>query len=198
MIHIDTSDVIKELTRLKSDLTGKQRNKAIALSFNDAMKFGRRELGKEVRKEYTVKIAGISKSTRLQRATLRKQFAILSVKGKPLPIERFAVRQIKSGLSTQVIKGKRKIIKSAFMQKIKRKRAFARGQYKSGGGFAFRNKRVTKTGNDLPMNNLLGPSLPAMIGSNSTDLERSLGTLINERANEKLVDFFNKIDSFYS
>jgi hypothetical protein len=198
MIHIDTRDAIKAMKTLKSALTGRQRNKAIALAFNDAMKLGRRELGKEVRKEYTVKLSGISKATRLQRATLNKQFAVLTTVGKPLPLERFSVRPIKSGLSIQVIKGKRNIVRSAFMQKIKRKRAFARGEYKSGGGFQFRNKRVTKTGNDLPMNNLLGPSLPSMIGSDATNLERSLGTLISDRADEKLIDFFNKIDSFYS
>lgn len=196
MIIVDTKQAIKGLKRLKSDLTEKQQKKAVALAFNDAIVYGRRQLADTVRQSYTVKLSGVNKATRIQRATLNRQFAQMTVKGKPLPLERFNVRQIKRGLSTQVVKGKRNIVRSAFFQKVKRKRAFARGGYK-GKGFKFRNKRVTKIGNDLPINNLLGPSLPGMIGSKATDVEKTLAEKIVSKSQVKLTEYFNSIEEFY-
>lgn len=64
-------------------------------------------------------------------------------------------RSKNQGVQVEIIKGQRKIISSAFfMPGSFNATVVARGQYSQQRRFEFRTKRVTKTGNDLPIDSL--------------------------------------------
>lgn len=170
MIEINLDQAIDELRAINRDISGQAFNKAIRLGLNDGIRKSRTLMVREVLNHFNETAftpSGVRSALQTENATLNNLTARLGVSGKPLALAYFGARQTKTGVSVEIIKGQRKVVKSAFLVKSKgkgRKMPFARGEY-NGNQFDFRKKRLNKTGPDLPISKLLSVSLPSAIHS---------------------------------
>lgn len=181
MIWISVKDAIKTVEKAKEQLGERKVNQAISRALNESILQGRTEARSAVKAIYNIPqryMAGIN----VYKATSLSLVAKLYASSLPIPMDAFSPRfqqrgksftitkkgeqrskQLKrartgvTGVSIEVIKGKREVVPYAFMIEGGKPRVFARGEYRSGTGYGFvrRNKRVNKKGSDTPVKPLL-------------------------------------------
>lgn len=166
-MQIDVSDAVKKLSNLTDQLSDYRVGLAIARGINHTLARAKTDAKNQIQSVYNIKTAAVSKALEIEKASRHTLTGKLEVSGKPISISGFSAAarpyQTKRGVSVSILKGKRKIIKSAFMIKGT-KTVRARGEYQ-GNRFAFRHKRIVKEGMDFPIPQLMTTSVPAAFQS---------------------------------
>lgn len=176
-IEIDDKQLRKDFKKLKTESPA-----ALSKALNDtATATKKADLPGLILSRYSIKKPrlnkGIKVTERAKKTSLGSVVSAGTDGGDPISLTSFVgTRQVKAGTSVAVIKGKRKIIKHAF---VKAKRGQKTKQ-------VFRRK----TSSRYPLQALKGPSIPAM----TNKIEPKLGPI----ALEKLADNVEKqLDILY-
>jgi len=125
MLTIKTN-IRKFVTILEKET--KLQNKALVAALNKTARQARTAASKAIREDYNITATDLnkkdykSKQERLgtEKASEKKMIAKVVGRGAGLPVKYFKAKQVASGVSFSLRKGKRKIIKSAFGPKIPR------------------------------------------------------------------------------
>lgn len=166
MIRIDVSKANAQILDLAKQLSPQRVKGAEARAINRAISAGRTEESRQIRNTYNIKAGDLRKNLIIGKANRNNLSGKISAPGKDLPALLFRARQNRRGVSLSVKKGKRKLIRSAFIKQMPsgKKGVFARGKYKGKGSarkFHFRHKRARTVGPDLPISELRTVSIPA-------------------------------------
>lgn len=122
-------------------------------------------------------------SQRKENGKLGKALKVRSLTGKSMRVKD---KKKFTRLLIEIKKGQSKSIGSAFLMQSKGGVIWAgRGTYNSQYNFAWRDKRVSKTGNDLPANKLLTPSIYATAVNNA--VQRKAEPIITDRYMQRLM-----------
>ena len=174
MVTIDVSQAVGSLNRLTRGLTRSEVDGAIVKALNRAIDTGYTFGGRKVRERYNITASSISQRTVKIRA--RRGGATLSASlranTRVVSLKQFGARQTRKGVTVEVLRGSRKLIKSAFIKQMPNgvTGVMARGKYQSSGGvdvMKFRQKRINKTGNDLPIESLKAVSVYALMATDN-------------------------------
>lgn len=167
MIEISVQKSIKDAKREFSDLTAHNIKRGVSNAINHTLGVSKTMVRRSIQGQYKIRAKELNKAMRIQRASARQpvQYGMLIAKGSPLPLIGFGARQVKRGVSVNVLSG-RTVIKKAFIGSMRTgyRGVFARGTY-SGSEFQFRTKRIRKSGSDLPITELKTVSIPKALGN---------------------------------
>jgi ribosomal protein L20A (L18A) len=168
MMHINTEQAIKDIQSSIGQLTPKQNASAISRALNRGINAGRTRANKLARETYNLTKESFDKKIVIEKATKNNLFATMKVSRSTIAISNVnKIKQTEEGVSAQIIKKKRTILKGAFIHQTKGfVGVFARGRY-TGDSFEFRRKRIKKKGNDLDITALRTIS-PAGVMANPT------------------------------
>jgi len=197
MIWVSVKDAIRNIDRAKEELGERQFNQALSRALNESIMQARTEARSAVKAIYNIPQRYMARIN-VNRATSLSLVAKLYASTLPIPMDAFAPRFQQAGkaltvtkrgeqrsrllkrarpgvtgVSIEVIKGRREVVPYAFMIEGGKPRVFARGEYRSGSGFGFvrRNKRVNKEGSDIPIKPLLSVTVHAAV-INKTALKK--------------------------
>ena len=190
MTTIFVQETVKTLRSAAYQLSDKQFSKAISRSINESIMQGRTEARSAVKALYNIPqryVSGIN----INKSTSISLTASLFASAKPIPMDAFsakfqtaikslsisrsgkqkerifkrAKKNVASGVSIEVFKGKRETIPFAFMISGSKPRVFARGEYKGGTSFGFvqRHKRLVRSGSDTPIKPLISVTVHAAV-----------------------------------
>ena len=212
MIEVDVKSEINQLERLTSQLSSRSVAVATSRAINRAIVSGRVDAKKSIKREFNIqnadlKVMRINNSTSSNLtgtlAVGRKPislshfnpvfFAVQNGRISRIGINKRGNKTIKAsrkdgakGVSFEVFKGKVVNIPYAFIIKNdKQKPVFARGRYEgSGNNYSFikRDKRVNKTGPDLPITKLTTTSIYGAFQNPS----------VNKNINTTVMDSYQK------
>lgn len=118
MLGISVRSNAKSIIAEIDGLTHGEQRRAIARALNRAAEGVRTDASREIRGTYRVKKATVDKAFSTQRATAESLVAIVTVRGRPLSLAGFGARQTRKGVTVNV-KGTRKLIPGAFIQRLK-------------------------------------------------------------------------------
>lgn len=159
---INIDDYLRKTGRLAGSLSKSQVDTVLSRTINRTLNTGRTAGVRDIRKEYPGvtqrdlegKPKGGGKGTKMfvSNATKAKLTGSLNATGTPMSLRAFKPRQVRRGVTVR-IKGTRVLFPHSFLIKKFGNTVFSRGNYRTGGGFDYRNKRVnTKKGSsDLPI-----------------------------------------------
>lgn len=105
---------------------------------------------REIRSVYNIKAKYLNQNIKTHRGSASNHAAKITATGQGIRLKAFGAKQVKTGVSVQVKKGNRKIIKHAFGPKIPR----------LGGNVFVRSGKER-----LPIKKLFGPGAAAMFGT---------------------------------
>ncbi len=135
MIRIDTKNAVADVLSIYSKVNPSTVGKAASNALNRAIISVRKQISVEVRKEYRIRASALKKRmVDVKRAKLSKLSAEIHVNYGGLILSSFSYRNTRKGLSVEIKRGKRRIIKRAFKQRTKGgfTSAFFQGKYQSG------------------------------------------------------------------
>lgn len=210
MTEVNVSANTTELTRAFNNLSAKKIAKATSDAINKTLLLGRTTGRQEVKRVYNIPNRYL-KYVDVSRAKPSKLTGNIYARTIPLPLDAFnpvfnVIRQgqvvgrqtinrrgnVRStvirrtqavgGVTVEIIKGHKKLIPYAFLLPGAKPRVFARGDYKTGGGYAFirRNTREENSSGNDRVNNMLSVTV--------------YGALINRRV---VSNIQNKVSSSY-
>lgn len=128
------SDIERALARLNA-LEQQVVPTAAARALNKTASQARTEAARLIKARYQIGTRVISRAITLtQRANRAQLTAVVTVTGRPLPLLAFRARPTRRGVSVEVTRGARKLIRSAFIATLRcgHKGVFARGRYAGG------------------------------------------------------------------
>lgn len=174
MIEVNVDQAVAELRHANRDLYQGIYEDAVRRALNESITRGRRNLGAIIIRHYNSAAftpTAVRSGLIIERARRGKLTARIWVSGKPLPITYFSPRQTPQGITVEIIKGRRKLLRSAFRVKFGGKGTrwvVGRGQYGSG-RFSWRKERLKPyPAPDLPVGKLMTTSLPGTLTSEIT------------------------------
>lgn len=190
MIRVSVRRAVQTLRDAQEELSPRLFNQAVSRALNESILQGRTVGRSAVKEIYNIpqryvgginirKATPITLTSKLYASTIpipmdafsprfktaSKSFTITR-RGEQRTKERSTKRKGQAaGVSIEVIKGKREVIPFAFMIEGGRPRVFARGKYRTGSSYGFvqRNKRVNKSGSDIPVKPLLSVTVHAAV-----------------------------------
>lgn len=199
MIRVNVQRAIRVLQEEGERLGRRNLNKAISRALNESILAGRTQARSSVKSLYNIPqryLGGIN----VIKSTSVSLVAKLYASSTPIPMDAFspkfqtstmsitisrrgeqrtrtrqrARKNIAAGVSIEIRKGNKETIPYAFMIQGGKPRVFARGEYKNGTSFGFvqRNKRVNKSGADIPVKPLLSVTVHAAVIN-----QRSIGQI---------------------
>ena len=193
-VEIDIRPVLKTLRSEFADLTNSRFNLAVARAINHTMAKAKTGTSRDIRGQYKVKAKELKSALALFKASRVNLDGMLVATGRPLPIMAFGARQTRKGVTADVM-GQRKLIRGAFISTMNSGHTgvFARGNY-SGYTFQFRDKRVKRHSNDLPINEITTSSVPKMMQNNAVldNLKRGLDEDFPSRLRHELSFLMSK------
>jgi hypothetical protein len=89
-------------------------NRAAQMAGSNALRAMRAEASRRIRETKGIQARQIDSAITMVFATTKPVWALIA-KAKPLPLFAFGARQVKSGVSVEVTKGKRAIVRHAFL-----------------------------------------------------------------------------------
>jgi len=167
------SDIERALARLNA-LQRQVVPTATARALNKTAAQARTEAARQIKTRYQIPTRVISRAITLtQRANRAQLTAVVEASGHPLPLIAFRARQTRRGVSVEVTRGARKLIRSAFIATLRsgHKGVFARGVY-SGGRFIPHPQR-------LPITELMTLGIPQ--GFSNRAVEQALRQKVTEK-----------------
>lgn len=160
-----TIDVRADIERAIRSLTEVQRAvvpTATARALNKTAAQAKTQAAREIRNQYNISSRVIGRHIHIRRSTPANLTASVSAEGEKLPIVAFSARQTKRGVTAQIKRGARRLIRSAFLATLRsgHRGVFARGRY-AGRGFVRRTRRVRPYPKpDLPITELFTVGVP--------------------------------------
>jgi hypothetical protein len=147
MVKVSVEQAVQAIRKEFRDLTNDEFQLGVARAINHTLAKVRTASSKEIRQVYNISAKDIRQAISITKASRSNMTGFVIAKGKPIPLKAFKPRQTKQGVSVVIKKGKRDLIRSAFLATMKsgHQGVFARGEYGSG-SFAFRRKRLKKAG----------------------------------------------------
>ncbi len=168
------SDIERALARLNA-LERQVVPTAAARALNKTASQARTEAARLIKARYHIGTRVISRAITLERRANRAQLtAVVAATGRPLPLLAFRARQTRRGVSVEVTRGVRKLIRSAFIATLRsgHKGVFARGGY-AGGRFIPQSAR-------LPITELMTLGIPQ--GFSNRVVEQALRQKVREKS----------------
>lgn len=167
-ITINIREATHEIRRMNRDLSKSVIDAAIVSALNHTIRKGKTAAGREIRKVYKIKSRDLNKQLSIKRAYKQNKQAAIIALGRPIGVISFGARKRRDGVSVNIM-GKRKVIKSAFIAKMKSGHVgvFARGHYPKAGNFRFRKTRLKKKGNDNPIQEIKTFKVPTAIANDA-------------------------------
>ena len=164
-LHTNIGQAIERFRKEFKDLSPHKFRLATARALNRTIRGARTRSVKEIRQRYNVKAAAVKATMSERRAIGANLEAHLRSKGTVIPAFAFGARQTRKGVSISVLKGQRRLIPGAFIATMKNGHSGVMARQKPGGAYAggkFRGRkvRIRKTGNDLPIGEMLSLSIP--------------------------------------
>jgi hypothetical protein len=188
MVRVDARKAITEITKQFGFVSNDTRNVAVARAINHTIAKSKTQLTREIRRIYDIPLKYINEQITVKKADRLTLTGVIRAKGRPLPLIAFRARQTKGGVSVITPKG-RKIIPGVFIQNMPTGRAgiFVRGRYQAG-NILRRKHRVKPTGNDLPIMELKGVSIPKTLQNKkiSETLAKSIEEMFPQRLAHEL------------
>jgi len=179
-MRIDVTSNFKELAK---DFDPVIIDKASVATVNALASQSRTMVNKELKVKYTVKTGDLKKQSRIDKANKNRIIATIISKGKRIALAKFKSRQVKSGTTVSVIKGRSKTLVHAFKQTMPSGHVGVFFRAKAGSG------RVPR----LPIDELFGPSYPQMMES------ATIMAKVNKLVADKVQPIFNNaIDYYYN
>jgi hypothetical protein len=186
MIEINVRKAIADARREFSDLNDKSIAVGIARAINRTLEQSKTAARREIQTVYKIRARDVNRAMIIRRAVARQiaQHGMLLAQGVKLPLIGFGARQGKRGVSVNVM-GTRKLVRSAFITNMPSggRGVYARGVY-NGNEFQYRNKRLRKNGNDLPITQLTSVSVPKAMSHNT--VLKHLADTINQKFPQRL------------
>lgn len=184
MIQVDVRDAVNKLNHELGYVSQDKKKLAIARAINHTIAKGKTEISRRIRDIYAIDAKTVGQALTQIKADRLTLTGKAVMKGKPLPLHKFRARQTAKGVSLEIKKGKRKLIPGVFLAGMKsgHKGVMFRGHY-SGGKMNRRKQRVSKTGNDLPITQMVGVSLPSAMSNKIIihALNRSMSEMFPKR-----------------
>lgn len=188
MVTVNVKDAVAKITAEFGPMSKDNRNLAVARAINWTIARSKTQLTREIRKVYDIPLKYINEQISLKKADRLTLTGMIKAKGRPLPLIAFRARQTQKGVSVITPKG-RKLIPGVFMSIMPtgKKGVFVRGNYKSG-DIARRKKRINPKGNDLPIMELKGVSIPKTLANKKIveNMTKSMEMLFPQRLNHEL------------
>lgn len=168
--EISTESATREIRKRFASLSDEQVRRGIVSALNETAGYGRRQMVKAIQAHYNnaaFTVRGLNNSMPIKRATNGRLQATIFITGKKIPLRYFSPRESGHGtnakISVSILKGQRKVIKSAFFlpgNYLNKKLIFSRGKY-GGNRFNPRHQRVRPWNeSDFPATQLVGMSIP--------------------------------------
>lgn len=170
VIRIDVTEAIRAANQLFLKLRGPSRSrsrapmwKAVSRAINHTAAKSQTKAKREVRDAYKIKVGDVAKGFSLAKSTSATLSAIITARGKPIPLLPFGARQTKKGVTVNIA-GTRQLVRHAFLVQLAsgHRAVMARGNY-SGNNWLPRKERTTNDGNDLSINELYSKSVPTAL-----------------------------------
>jgi hypothetical protein len=181
MIEINVDQPVEQLRQVQRDMLAGDYTRAIRTALNDSITRGRSRLASIILQHYNETAftpTAVRSGLIIERARQNNLTARIYVSGKPLSLSYFSPRKTAKGITVEVIKGRRKLLKSAFRVQFGgsgRSWVVAKGKYAKG-GFEWRKERVKPyPASDLPVSRLVSVSLPGTVMSDQVGTLQELG-----------------------
>lgn len=160
MINVNTAFAIQEIKKGFKSLNAREINLGIARALNHTAAKSKTASSKEIREYYSIKTRYIARAIKVDKANRQNLAAAVIATGRPLPLAAFPFRATKKGIAVKIRKEYTKL-PGAFKATMASGHTgvFARGHYNKK-DFAWRNKRIKKSGPDLPITELTTISIP--------------------------------------
>ena len=188
MIEVSVKAETEKIISNFSQLSASQIANAITGAINRTLMKGRTVARKAVKDEYNIPQRYMDRIDKIN-AKKANLTGYIVANATPIPMDAFDPKfenqksvlsitrrgeqkvkakkkgDVAKGVSIEVHKGSRETIPFAFMISGAKPRVFARGQYRSGGGFGFiqRHTREKKSGSDTPIKPLLSVTVHAAV-----------------------------------
>jgi len=120
MARIDISARVlgdAELAQTLSKLSSQDIPKAIRAGVRDAARAGRTTLAKSIGQRYSLSAARIKQDVPTARFMAGGQTAVITTSRKPITAMQFKPKEVRTGLSMSIYRGKRTVVKSGFIAK---------------------------------------------------------------------------------
>jgi hypothetical protein len=188
MVTVNVKDAVSRITAELGPISNDNRNLAVARAINWTIARSKTQLTREIRKVYDIPLKYINEQISVKKADRLTLTGMIKAKGRPLPLIAFRARQTAKGVSVITPKG-RKLIPGVFMSIMPtgKKGVFVRGKYQSG-NISRRKHRVKPTGNDLPIMELKGVSIPKTLANKKIveNMTKSMEMLFPQRLAHEL------------
>ena len=112
-ITVDTRAVSALLNALPKEIEMATRG-----ALNDTASHIRTVASREIRDKWNIKKKDLDPFIKVEKATRAKLEAKVEMRANPIPLSKFGARQTRKGVSVEVHKGKRKILKRAFFAQM--------------------------------------------------------------------------------
>jgi hypothetical protein len=145
MASIDISARIignAELSAALARLSSHDIPKAIKAGVRDAARAGRTTLAKSISQRYSLSSGRVKQDVPTARFMAGGQTAVITTSRKPITAMQFKPKQVRTGLSMSIFRGKRTVVKSGFLAK----------------GLPFRRRGKER----MPIDVIHGPSIHAI------------------------------------
>lgn len=145
MARIDISARVlgdAELAQTLSKLSSQDIPKAIRSGVRDAARAGRTTLAKSIGQRYSLSAARIKQDVPNARFMAGGQTAVITTSRKPITAMQFKPKEVRTGLSMSIYRGKRTVVKSGFIAK----------------GLPFKRRGKER----MPLDVIYGPSIHAI------------------------------------
>ncbi len=120
MARIDISARVlgdKELAATLEKLSSQDIPKAIRAGVRDAARAGRTTLAKSIGQRYALTAGRIKQDVPTARFMAGGQTAVITTSRKPITAMQFKPKEVRTGLSISIYRGKRTVVKSGFIAK---------------------------------------------------------------------------------
>lgn len=185
MITVDVRDALGKLEGNLGYAKNDARKLAIARAINHTIAKAKTLTSREIRNLYAVDAKTLNQALSQIKADRLTLTGKILARGKPISLAKFRARQTAKGVSIEILRGKRKFIPGVFLVNLKsgHRGVMVRGKYAQG-KIARRKVRINKSGNDLPITELVGVSIPKQLANKI--ILRSVEKGINEMFPQRL------------
>ena len=200
-INIDTKSATDALRNSFAKMPKKDFDKGVYFAINETLTKGKSSLANRIKKEFGqtyLSKSGIKNALPLIKAKSRKWVGKIMITGVKIPLKYWHPKVVTGrggGVSVEIYKGKRNLIRSAFMPKKQslNGQVYARGRY-SGNKFNFRNKRIVQYPKpDMPITRMVGLALPQVFKDNAAPIVQQVKKEIENDYPIKLQRILNSI-----
>jgi hypothetical protein len=158
MIKVDVRHTLNQAFLDMKALAEDLQDKATVRALNKTADQAKVQASRQIRDTgYNLKAGDIKAAMRVMRASPDNLVASVVTSGRPIPLIKYGARQVKAGVSVNVLKG-RKVIQHAFIATMPNGHT---GVYvREAGG---KHVKVRSSWHQLPIRELFGPSIPEAI-----------------------------------